>query len=202
MKLFKRLICLILLLLVVLLGIRFGPYIYARIFNARNVQWISERFSENLREASELVTLDITLTGQETSSQNAWLVGTVQEVLIPYSYSIRFLVDLSQSEVQVADGAIEVRLPRPRADYGELTINEAEMKKKDWLYPLTPERFASLQADLSKKLFDECAGNPSYQEAAWTNAVKTIESLFASIVDELRPGLTAEISVVMGDAAA
>ena len=201
-KFLKRLPHFFLLILVALVAIQFGPNIIARIFGGPDIQWISERFSEALKEKNELVVYEVTLTGQETVSQGAWLIGTVQRVLVPYTYSVRFLVDLSQCEVSTAENTVEVRLPPPRADYGELTVNESEMKKRDWLLPLTPERFAGIQAEMKKKLFDECAGNPAYLEAAWESAEKSINALFSAVLDELSRDVSFDILVVREDAAA
>lgn len=197
MKIIKRLIGMLLLVGVVLVGISIGPYVYNRLFGTGNIEWVSERFSEVLKEKNELVVYETTLTGQETVSKTAWLVGTVQQVLIPYTYSIRFLVDLNQSRIQITDNTIEVLLPPPRADYAELKVDEAEVKRKDWLYPLTPERYASIEAEIGKKLYDECANNPAYKDSAWASTVKNIETLFSSFVKESNQDANWDIMVTM-----
>ena len=197
-KFLKRLIIVFLLIIVASGAVRFGPYLVARILGRPSIQWVSERFSEALKDKNELVVYEVTLTGQETVSQGAWLIGTVQRVLVPYTFSVRFLVDMSRSEVVVAENAVEVRLPPPRADYGELTVNENEMKKRDWLLPLTPERFAGIQAEMKNKFFDECAENPAYLEAAWENAEKSVAALFSTVVEEFTREAPFEVRVVRG----
>ncbi len=195
-KFFKGLFWLVLCLAIVFLVIRFGPYVYARFFGGGNTTWISQRFSEELKEKNELVVYETTLTGQETASQNAWLLGKVQEVIIPYSYSISFVVDLGLSRVSVNGNTIEVRLPPPKASYSKLSVDEAKMKKHDWLYPLTPERYASIKEEIEKKLFDQSALNPAYLDAAWNTAVKNMENLFESIATQSEMGKTCEVEVI------
>ncbi len=195
-KFFKRLLVIICCIALIFLGIRFGPNLYYRIFGSGNTHWISERFSEELREKNELVVYETTLTGQETISQSAWLLGKVQEVIVPYSFSISYMVDLSQSSVTVRGNTIEVRLPAPKANFSKLTVDEAKMKKYDWLYPLTPERYASIKTEIETMLFDECATKPEYLDSAWTAAIKSMESLFRSVADRSEEGMTCDISVI------
>ncbi|NLV59669.1 MAG: DUF4230 domain-containing protein [Clostridiales bacterium] len=191
--LFDILLCTIL----VIVGIRFGPNLYYRLFGSGNTLWISERFSEELMEKNELVVFETTLSGRETTSQSAWLLGKVQEVVIPYSYTISFTVDLSKSRVTVEGNTIMVRLPPPRASFSKLTVDESNMKKRDWLYPLTPERYASIKTEIEQKLFHETSEKTEYLDAAWATAVKNMESLFKSVAEESEQGVTCDIQVLM-----
>ena len=196
-KCLKVVFRLLLLAAVVLALMNLAPYLYNRFFGVGNTRWISERFSEELKEQNELVVYEVTLTGKETVSETAWLIGTVQKVQIPYIYAISFSVDLSQSKVQAADNAIEVRLPPPRAFYSKLTVDEANMKKSDWLHPLTPERYAGLKEEIEKKLYDECAENPMYLDNAWASAVEKTEALFHAVAEQSTQGTAVSIVVVM-----
>ena len=202
LKFVKFLFRLLLLAVVVLALFYIAPYLHNRFFGPGNAQWISERFSEELKEQNELVVYEVTLTGKETVSQTAWLIGTVQKVQIPYSYTASFSIDLSQSRVQAADNAIEVRLPPPRAFYSKLTVDEANMKRNDWLYPLTPERYAGLKEEVEKKLYDECANNPAYLDSAWAFAVEKMEALFHAFAEQLGQGEAVHIVVIMEEPAA
>ena len=107
----KRLIGVAACIVVALVLVRFGPTLWVRIFGGGNTQWISERFSETLREKNELVVYEVEITGQETVSQDAWLLGTVQKVEMPYTFQMSFTVDLSQAVVSAGEGLVEVRLP-------------------------------------------------------------------------------------------
>ena len=82
-KFIRKLFTVILLAALVFTGLRFGPSLYARIFGGGNVQWISERFSETLKEKNHLVVYEVETTGQETVTQDAWILGTVQKVIVP-----------------------------------------------------------------------------------------------------------------------
>ena len=195
-KFLKYLFILLLCAAIIILAIRFGPFFYSRFFGGSNTEWIHERFSEELKEKNELVVFETTITGQETAAQNAWLIGTVQEVMVPYSYSITFTVDLSQSQVSLKDQTITVALPSPVAAYSKLTVDEEKMKKKDWLYPLTPKRYAEIKEEIETHLFSEASQNPSYLDAAWASAMKNMEGLFQAVVEQSSMGATCTIEVV------
>ncbi len=197
----KRLLIVLICLVLAFLAIRFGPTVYRRFFGDGNTTWVSQRFSEEMAEQNELVVYEATLTGQETVSQEAWLLGTVQKVTIPYSFSIRFAVDMSLATVKVdtATDTIVVRLPSPVAKYPKLTVDEAQVQKIDWLYPLTPERYAEMKNEIEQKLYDECAANQTYLDAAWQAAVKNMETLFAGIASATRDGVTCTITVLRDD---
>lgn len=196
-RFFRRVFLLVLCLALAFLAVRFGPNLYRRFFGDGNTSWISERFGEQLKEKNELVVYEATLTGQETVSQSAWLIGDVQQVIVPYSFTISFVVDLSRANVSVksASDTIEVTLPAPEAKYPKLTVDETKMKKYDLLYPLTPERYADIKAQIEKKLTDECANKQEYLDLAWETAVKNMESLFKTVAEQSKDGVTCTISV-------
>ena len=200
-KFFKTVFWLLFLAGLAFVALRFGPNLYARFFGGGHTAWVSERFSEQLKEKNELVVFETTITGQETATQDAWLLGTVQRVIIPYTYDIRFTVDLSQSQITASDNTILVRLPVPKAAYSKLTVNEDQMKKNDWLYPLTPERYAAIKEEIESKLFQETAFKQEYVDAAWDVAVKNVEGLFQSVAQQSSLEGTCEIRVMMFDPA-
>ena len=82
-RFFRTLFLLILCFALAYVAVRFGPNLYRRFFGDGNTSWISERFGEELKAKNELVVYETTLTGQETVAQNAWLIGKVQEVVVP-----------------------------------------------------------------------------------------------------------------------
>ncbi|HNW86306.1 MAG TPA: DUF4230 domain-containing protein [Candidatus Limiplasma sp.] len=200
-RFFRGLFLLILCLAIAFVAVRFGPNLYRRFFGNGNTTWVSERFGEKLLEKNELIVYETTITGQETVSQTAWLIGKVQEVKVPYSFSISFVVDLSQAAVTVdtVNDTINVRLPSPQAKYQKLTVDEAKMQKNDWLYPLTPERYAQIKSDIETKLYDECATKQEYLDAAWETAVKNMQSLFKNIAAQSTDGVTCTINVIRDD---
>lgn len=200
-RFFRLLTLLVVCLAIAFVAVRFGPNIYRRLFGNGNTTWISERFGEELKAHNELVVFEATLTGQETAQKDAWLIGKVQEVLVPYSFSISFVVDLSRATVSVSDAgdAIIVRLPSPTAKYPKLTVDENKMKKYDLLYPLTPERYAEIKTQIEDKLVQECATKQEYLDAAWQSAVKNMEALFKSVAERSEQGVTCKIQVLRDD---
>lgn len=195
----KRLIGFAACIVLALVLVRFGPELWIRVFGGGNTQWISERFSETLREKNELVVYEVEVTGQETVSQDAWLLGTVQKVEMPYTFQMSFTVDLSRAVVSALDNTVEVRLPSPAPAYPRLTVNDDEVKKSDWLYPLTPERYAEIKQQTEDRLFAECSQNEEYQANAWGVTVRNLESLFQSVLEQSGWGNGINITVVRDD---
>lgn len=195
----KRLIGFAACIVLALVLVRFGPALWVRVFGGGNTQWISERFSETLREKNELVVYEVEVTGQETVSQDAWLLGTVQKVEMPYTFQMSFTVDLSRAVVSALDNTVEVRLPSPAPAYPRLTVNDDEVKKSDWLYPLTPERYAEIKQQTEDRLFAECSQNEEYQANAWGVTVRNLESLFQSVLEQSGWGNGINITVVRDD---
>lgn len=198
-KLFKRLFLIVLCVAFAFVLVRFGPNIYERLFGGGNTKWISERFSETLKEKNELVVYEVETTGQETVSQDAWLIGTVQKVEMPYTFNMSFTVDLSLAQVSAEGNTITVRVPAPMPGYAKLTVDEAKMKKFDWLYPLTPERYSAIKSQVEARLFEEYSANAEYRENAWGVTVKNLESLFKSVAERSEQGVTCDIEILRDD---
>lgn len=195
----KRLIGFAACIVLAMVLVRFGPTLWIRVFGGGNTQWISERFSETLQEKNELVVYEVKVTGQETVSQDAWLLGTVQKVEMPYTFQMSFTVDLSQAVVSALEDTVEVRLPSPAPAYPRLTVNDDEVKKTDWLYPLTPERYAEIKQETEDRLFAEYSQNEEYQANAWGVTVRNLESLFQSVLEQSGWGSGINITVVRDD---
>ena len=168
-RIFKSLVTLVVCAALVAGGVLFGPQLYRLLFGGANATWVSERFSETLSEKRELVVLEKTITGQETVSTDAWLLGTVQQVVLPYAFSANFAVDLQQAAVSydTAANAIQVVLPAPTVTYYKLTVDEESVEKHDLLYPLTAQRYTEIKQELEQKLFSEVTADPELKESAW-----------------------------------
>ena len=195
-RILKKIISLFLFAAAVAGAVRYGPAVCVRFFGPGNTQWISAQFTQTLREKNELIVYEVETTGQETVSQEAWLIGTVQKVILPYTFQVRFTVDLSKAEIKAEENRIIVTIPEPKAGYQKLTIDEDNIQKVDWLYPLTPERYAEIVAQVEEKLFDNAASNPEFQKSAWSIAVQNLETLFSAVADESFLGRTCEIQIV------
>lgn len=198
-KFIRKLFTVILLAALVFTGLRFGPSLYARIFGGGNVQWISERFSETLKEKNHLVVYEVETTGQETVTQDAWILGTVQKVVVPYTFQMSYTVDLSRAAVSAEGTEIQVRVPAPVPGYQKLTVNEEEVQKVDWLYPLTPERYAEIKQTIETRLFEEAKANPEYAQNAWAITVRDLENLFKAVVESAGFGSGCTVSVLLDE---
>lgn len=196
MKFLNHLLRLIFCLALAVGLVRFGPNIYMRICGEQNARWFSERFTEALREKNELVVYEIETTGQETVSQDAWLIGTVQKVELPYTFQMSFTVDLSQATIAVNENRIEVHVPSPKPGYQKLTVDDNQVKKVDWLYPLTPERYAQIKQEVEDRLFAEYCANETYRQNAWNVAVRNLEALLRPIANQNILGSIYEIQII------
>lgn len=198
-KFFKRLFCTVLCLALAFVLVRFGPNIYYRLFGAQHATWLSERFTESLREKNELVVYEVEVTGQETVAQDAMLIGTIQKIELPYTFSMNFTVDLSRAKVSANDQIIEVRVPSPRPGYQKLTVDEGNVKKYDWLYPITTERYAEICTTVENKLFDEYSVNETCTQQAWQTAVRNLETLLGGVADSAGYSNMFEIRIIQDD---
>lgn len=198
MKVVKRLIKLVVCLAIAVALVRFGPSLYVRYFGDGNAKWLSERFTEALREKNELVVYEIETTGQETVAQDAWLIGTVQKVELPYTFRMSFTVDLSNAVIAVEDNRIEVYVPTPQPGYQKLTVNDDRVRKVDWLYPLTPERYAQIKQEVENRLFEEYSASETYRQNAWNVTVRNLQNLLRPIANQNVLGSIYEIHIVEG----
>lgn len=184
-RFFRSLLTLLICAALIAAGIVFGPRLYALLFGGANATWVSERFSEELTEKRELIVLEKTITGQETVTTDAWLIGTVQEVIIPYAFSASFSVDLSAASVGYSEEskAIQVFIPAPAINYYKLTVDEDSVKKYDFLYPLTSERYTEMKQEMERKLYDEVANDAELKNSAWASAVTQTEALYRTMTE-------------------
>jgi len=200
----RKLLALLLLVALTFTLVRFGPNLYRRFFGDGNTTWISQRFTEEVTKQNRLVVYKATLTGQETVTQSAWLLGTVQSVTLPYTYELSVAVDMEVASVTVdaATDTLQVRLPSPAAAYPALTIDQDHIQKNDWLFPLTPERYAEIVDTIGKKLYAECSTKPEYLAAAWNATVDNIQGLFRNVASASKDGVTCTVQVVQDDSLA
>ncbi len=181
-KLFTFIFVLVLMVAMLFVGFLFGPQISEMLFDTGSeAKWLSERFSETVREKNELVVYETEITGQETITQDAFLIGTVQKVEMPYTFQMNFSVDLSKAQVSCEGNTINVRVPGPQAGYYKLTVDDNAMKKSDFLYPLTPERYAEIKTELETRLYEEGKSNQQYLSAAWDSTVHQLTTLLESV---------------------
>ena len=197
-KFIKRLFGFVVCLALAVALVRVGPYVYERFFGGADTQWISEQFSQTLREKNELVVYEVEVTGQETVTQDAWLLGTVQKVEMPYTFRMSFTVDLSLAVVSALDDGVEVRVPPPVAAYPKLIVQEDQVRTYDWLYPLTPERYSAIKQETEDRLFSDYGANEGYLSSAWDVTVRNLESLFRSVAEQCG-GADCAIRVVRDD---
>ena len=93
------------------------------------VKWLSVCFSETLKEQNELIVYSGEKTGIEIYQRNAPIVGTIQEVEMPYTFSFEFSVDLSKAVVDVSGKDVTVHVPGPRLYNYKMTVVDRDVER-------------------------------------------------------------------------
>jgi hypothetical protein len=183
-RILKTLLTLAVCAVLIAAGVLFGPRLYRFLFGGVNATWVSERFSEELIAKRELIVLEKTITGQESVSTDAWLIGTVQQVVIPYTFTASFSVDLQAAQVayDAESKTIRVLLPAPTVSYYKLAVDEEGVVKHDLLYPLTADRYTQIKGELEQKLYGEIVNDPQLKESAWASALSETEALYQALL--------------------
>lgn len=184
-RIIKRIFAVILLCVVVVIGYRFWPYLSAHLFGNSSSNWITQKLEESITSQNELLVLNIETTRIETVTKKAWLIGTVQKVEIPYTFSMHYSVDMSKANVSIDGTDISIVTPVPKPGYQKLVVDESNMKKTDWLFPLTAEGYAEIKSELEAKLFQEYADSQACAKQALENTVDILSKQYKSFVDQL-----------------
>lgn len=161
---------------------------------------ITDIIKVTLEEKNSLIVYEVNIEGNETATQRAWLIDEVQRVAFPYKFTMSYTVDLDHPDVAADGQKITVRLPEPEPGYQKLIVDEDQMKKVDWLYPLTPQRYAEIKQNVEDRLFEDCKANPEYQAAAWENAKKNVSQLLEPILNQNLLGYLYEIEILLKEA--
>ena len=163
--------------------------------NEIGVKWLSVTFSETLKEQNELVVYTGEKTGREIYQRNAVIVGTVQEVELPYTFSFDYSVDLSRAEVEVNGRVIYIRVPGPRLRDYKLTIMDNEVERRGPLLYLSPNTYTEIKQSLEQRLLGETQSNQQYTTDAWNVAVRNLTSLLTSVAqaNSVDGGFTIEV---------
>lgn len=187
-KFFLFLFVLVLLVAAVFAVVLFTP-------GETGVKWLSVTFSETLKEQNELLVYTGEKTGREIYQRNAPIVGTIQEVELPYTFSFDYSVDLSKAEVEVNGKIVYVRVPGPRLRDYKLTIVDNEVERSGGLVYLSPNKYTEIKQSLEQRLLSETQSNQQYTTDAWNVAVRNLTSLLTSVAqaNSVDGGFTIEV---------
>lgn len=173
-KFFLILFALVLVAAVVVVAIFFGP-------SESKARWLSASFSETLKEKNELIVYSGERTGRDTYQRNAMLVGTIQEVEIPYTFGFDYTVDLSKAKVESSGTTIYVRVPAPTLSSHKLTVVDSEVERTGALVYLSPEKYTEIKQSLETRLLEETQANEEYNTNAWEITVRNLTNLLTSV---------------------
>ena len=149
-----------------------------------------ERFSSQLthemEKAGELTAVRYSDTGVMEAQTNALLIGSVQQVRVPYSYEIGLGLSLADVQLTATDAGLVAAVPETRMLYDSFQVT-GEPEVNDFWYRLTEGRYQEMlngQAAACRAAYLE---NHQYQDEAWDAACEAIGALLAQWAGEQLP---------------
>ena len=129
----------------------FAPDILRIWSNLTGVRVSSEVLTEEIRETGILLTLTAEETGEFVSEVPARVIRVAQRVSAPYRYCLSMGVDLSEATVTNDGGVVTLALPAAQIAAESFDIT-GKVKKFDFLYPLTQDRYNEILNEQKAKL--------------------------------------------------
>jgi len=172
--------------LALMLAAVFYPYArdwIHRIMPQGKYERISTLLTHELKEAGELTAIRYTDTGILHAETNALLIGSVQQVTVPYAYEIGLGFPLGEVTIRALENALEVTLPEIRMLYDSFQVT-GEPEVNDFWYHLTESRYQKMLDDQALSCREGYLENPQYQQEAWDAACKTLQALFVQWANE------------------
>lgn len=159
------------------------------------VKWLSVQFSETLKEQNELIVYSGEKTGIEIYQRNAPIVGTIQEVEMPYTFSFEFSVDLSKAVVDVNGKNVTVHVPGPRLYNYKMSVVDSDVERSGALMVLPATKYTEIKQGLESRLLAETQSNEAYVTEAWNVTVRNLTNLLTSVAqtNDLNTGLNIQI---------
>ncbi len=159
---------------IVVVAIFFGP-------SESKAKWLTASFTETLKEKNELIVYSGERTGRDTYQRNAMIVGTIQEVEIPYTFTFDYTVDLSKATVEASGTTIYVRVPAPSLTKHKLSVVDSEVERTGALVVLTPDKYTQIKQSLEERLLEETLANEENNSQAWEITVRNLTNLLTSV---------------------
>lgn len=163
------------------------------------VKWLSVCFSETLKEQNELIVYNGEKTGIEIYQRNAPIVGTIQEVEMPYTFSFEFSVDLSKAVVDVSGKDVTVHVPGPRLYNYKMTVVDSDVERSGALMVLPATKYTEIKQSLESRLLTETQNNEAYVTEAWNVTVRNLTNLLTSVAQANDVGGALNIQIIRDD---
>lgn len=138
---------------------------------------VSKLLSHQMEKAGELTAIKHTDTGLMTSTTNAFLIGNVQTVKVPYAYEIGLGFKLSDVRLDSGESGITAYLPPITMLYDSFQVT-GEPEVKDFWYKLSEKKYQQMLDEQAEKCRAEYIGNEKYLQEAWEAACEALEKLF------------------------
>lgn len=131
-KLLLRLLCIA---VIVFLAVTFWPSIhswFSGLLPVNRFHQASIRLTHTMESKGDLLVATYTDTGIAYAKKDAFLLGTVAEVNIPYQYEIHFGFPLSEVKLTATENGISVQIPPIRMLSDTLTVTGDVTKNDFW----------------------------------------------------------------------
>ena len=147
----------------------------------------SVTLSQQMQQSARLETLLINEEGVVSSSTDALLIGTVQQVSVHYAYQASIGVDLTKVEVIPRGNTLTLVLPA----FEVLTdsITPMTIDREDFWYPLTDDQLGKLLEDERLRCRSAYLDEYALTDAAWEQACQALDSTIAQWLDASGSGL-------------
>lgn len=177
-KIRKHLVKLICLTAVLFLLFTFWPSIrtfIARIIPGNRFEQASVLLTHTMQSKGDLVVATYTDTGIAYAKKEAFLVGTVAEMNIPYQYDIHFGFPLSEVVLTPTDDGISVYIPPIRMLSDSFTVT-SDVSKNDFWQLLNENSYQQIINRQTEACRNSYLNSNEYRQETWDAACKALSS--------------------------
>lgn len=146
----------------------------------------STQLTHEMEKAGELTALRCNDTGMMEARTNALLVGSVQEVRVPYAYEIGLGFSLSSVRLTATDTGLTVAVPETQMLYDSFQVT-GEPDVKDFWYHLTESRYQEMLNEQAAACRAAYLENDQCQKEAWDAACEALNTLLTQWAGEQLP---------------
>ena len=144
--------------------------------------------SQQMQESARLETTLLQEEGILTSSADALLIGTVQQVSVHYAYQASIGIDLTKVEMHPSGSQLTLVLPP--AEILTDSITPLTIERNDFWYPLTDDQLQKLLEDERELRRNACLAAYTASEEGWRSICRALDTTIALWLNGAGDGLT------------
>ena len=146
----------------------------------------STLLAHEMEKAGELTAVRHMDTGRMSTRTDALIIGTVQQVTVPYAYEIGLGFSLSDVRLTPDEAGITVQVPPVRVLYDSFQVT-GDPEVKDFWYRLTEAQYQKMLNDQAAACRAGYESSTEFMEEAWDAACEALEKLFSQWSGEHLP---------------